>query len=230
MAEPREVSGSRLSWAAYYGEIASRYENMVFGAGYRLPEIVFDLLRPLLLDKRPKVLDIGIGTGLSTVRFADHADYIIGIDGSQEMLDICAERAFARQLIKFDLTSGNLPELKLKFDVIICLGVYEFVARPTKFLENIVRYLEPGGMFVLAIRDLGINPKLSMMRWGRFKIDRRAFEDFGLKAFHHDVRRTLRTLRRLSMEIVLDREVFGYKSPTQGVDTMNRLLIARKTE
>jgi predicted TPR repeat methyltransferase len=219
-----------MSGPGYYGAMASAYDRIVSEAEYCLPTVVFNVLDGMGLASDVDILDVGIGTGLSTALFKERGSRIVGVDGSQEMLSVCASKGFADRLYQWDLTNGTLPNFEFEFDVIICLGVYEFVVRPRPFLKGIVDRLKVGGVLALAIRDLSLNPGLTEIRHGRFRIDKKAFEELGLIAVYHDWQWTRKTLRYFSMEILSSSAIFGYRSPSQGIDTMNRLAFFQKKD
>jgi len=212
----------------FYGDAAQRYDGIVSKADYSLPRLVYDHVVARREVKDAEVLDIGIGTGLSSIAFAEAGARVTGIDASAEMLAECERKAFTRTLKRHDLTLGLLPAFTTSFDIVVCLGIYEFVHQPSAFLQSVHDIMRPEALFVLAIRDACLNDWISIMPFHDLLIDARAFRDHGMVAAHHDYSHTVALLRELAFEIVLEEDVFAYRSPTQDADTLNRLVIAQR--
>jgi predicted TPR repeat methyltransferase len=208
----------------YYGEMACRYDSVVHQGGYALAETIYSGATKLRQADSLAVLDLGIGTGLVSEKFARAGSSVTGIDASQEMLEMCKKKSFAKTLILADLSDGHIPNLSEYFDLVLCVGLIEFVRNIDRFFQSIAKAMKSGGNFVLAVRDISLNPRFTKMEWKGLVIDARAFEDHGLIAIHHHWPTVKEALERCGMLIVREEEVFAYKSPTQHIDTMNRLV------
>ncbi len=107
---------------------------------------------PVLLKLFPgaKVLEVGVGTGLSLPHCARHVEFT-GIDLSQKMLD----RARARvqmlgldnvQLLKMDATTLDWPDNS--FDRVLAAYFISTVPDPVRVVEEMKRVCRPGGYLV----------------------------------------------------------------------------------
>ena len=124
------------------------------------------------LDLRPssRVLDIGCGTGVSTIeagRIASEGT-ALGIDLSQRMLGLAREAAAAERLehVRFQQADAqDHPFTAGEYDVAIsCFGAM-FFADPVAAFANIRRALRPGGRIcLLAWRDLERNEWVDAVR------------------------------------------------------------------
>ena len=77
----------RLSEPAYHGAFVARYNQL----RPTPPADLITLLAQLAPTQPPRlVVDLGSGTGISTVAWADHAERVIGIDQNPEMLAVVA--------------------------------------------------------------------------------------------------------------------------------------------
>ena len=213
----------------YYGQIASRYDEIVRNAGYTLENLVFERVAKLWPIQGLDVLDLGIGTGLTSAPFAKAGGVVTGIDASAAILEVCAKKGFAKSLILADLSEGEIPALPDRFDVVLCIGLIEFVRNVDGFFRSVAAVLKPQGIFVVAIRDILLNPGFSKMQLNGLTIDAKAFEDIGLVAIHHDWLLMRDTIEKSGFEIIQQEEVFAYKSPTQHIDTINRLVFLAQT-
>ena len=105
-------------------------------------------IRRLVGDLRGKsVLDVGAGYGFLMALLRDHyGAQVIGVEPSTE------EVAFARDELNLDvrpvfLSDSGLPEAS--YDVVISSEVIEHIPQPVSFVEEISRYVKPGGTLVL---------------------------------------------------------------------------------
>lgn len=92
---------------------------------------VIDKLKSLNPDFSGNILDLGCGTGLAAQAFKTPHNRFTGVDISQKMLDIAAQKHLYSQLIKSDITDF-LECNKLKFNLIIALDVFEYIENIAK--------------------------------------------------------------------------------------------------
>jgi ubiquinone/menaquinone biosynthesis C-methylase UbiE len=150
------MADSTVLWA---GE-ASRYDRTRPSA----PPVIADILTQLIHTPRPAlVVDLGCGTGRSTLMWAERAERVIGIDPSEDMLgeairrlattphatNIAYQAAFARQT---GLAAGSV-------DVVTCSQAFHWM-EPSSTLAEVARILRPGGIF--AVYDYSWPPTI---RW-----------------------------------------------------------------
>jgi 2-polyprenyl-3-methyl-5-hydroxy-6-metoxy-1,4-benzoquinol methylase len=70
-----------------------------------------------------RLLDVGIGSGLSAQLFAKAGLEIYGMDFSPAMLNICQAKGFTAGLKQHDLLQLPWPYPSGRFDVAVCCGV-----------------------------------------------------------------------------------------------------------
>ncbi|MDH4238779.1 MAG: class I SAM-dependent methyltransferase [Phycisphaerae bacterium] len=98
-----------------------------------------------------RLLDIGIGTGLSSTLFAKAGLEVYGIDGSSEMLRVCESKGFAKEFKQFDLRELPLPYPDAFFDHVICSGVVHFLSDLRELFREINRVVKIRGIFAFNI-------------------------------------------------------------------------------
>lgn len=110
--------------------------------------LVFDCLARILPDyPRPRVLDIGCGTGfnLHTLRELGVHD-AVGLDVSSTALAHCRTRHLPL-LVQGD--GARLPFRPHSFDIVLALDVIEHIQDDRAALNGLLEILRPGGRLVL---------------------------------------------------------------------------------
>ena len=100
------------------------------------------------------LLDLGIGTGLSSYLFAKAGLRVVGVDDSEEMLEQCRKKKFAESLLKLDLNKLPLPYPDGHFSHVICCGVFHFLSDLEPILSEVSRLLKPGGIFGFTVAQI----------------------------------------------------------------------------
>ena len=100
----------------------------------------------------PKVLEVGIGTGLSLQRYAPHLE-VWGIDFSHEML-AKAKRKVSEQALthvaglqQMDARELDFPDAS--FDTVAAMHIVSVVPEPERVLAEMARVCKPGGEIVI---------------------------------------------------------------------------------
>ena len=95
-----------------------------------------------------RVLEIGVGTGLSLDRYAPHLE-VTGIDVSTDMLDKARAKVAEKHLTnvvrisEMDARALTFPDGH--FDTVVAMHVISVVPDPDKVMEEMARVCRPGG-------------------------------------------------------------------------------------
>jgi SAM-dependent methyltransferase len=133
-----------------YSDFSGSYDREVkrdlhYTAYLRLPELVIRHLD----SAAPEILDLGCGTGLSSLLFFKSGYRVTGIDGTRAMIERAGRLPF-RRLICQDLEKG-LRVKDLSFDAAVMIGVMEYINDPAALLTRVRRKLKRGGVFGLTV-------------------------------------------------------------------------------
>ena len=128
------------------------YTRQGFAVAYhahrpRPPLAIVDLLTQLAQTKRPAlVVDLGSGTGISTVLWAPHAEHVIGIEPLDEMRTVAMGATTAPNV---NFASGVAQAIELAdaaADIVTCAQSLHDM-EPERALAEIARVLRTGGVF-----------------------------------------------------------------------------------
>jgi ubiquinone/menaquinone biosynthesis C-methylase UbiE len=133
------VSLCERLFAAVYDPLSARSERK-FGA---------DLKRQLLANAHGRVLEIGVGTGLSFLHYPPDVE-LAGVEPSPHMLKRARRRAaeLGRKVELVEAPAEQLPFADDSFDTVVSLTVLCTVRDAQRTLGEIRRVLCPGGRFV----------------------------------------------------------------------------------
>ena len=92
-------------------------------------------------------LDVGCGTGLSTIALQEIADNVIGIDGSEGMIAV-AKTNSDEQITYHHAPAENLPFDAGSFDLITVCGAINWIDR-TRFFPEAKRVLKEQGVVII---------------------------------------------------------------------------------
>ncbi len=125
---------------------AQLYEN----SRPAIPDSACDIVLNYLGHKPKQIVDLGCGTGLSTMAWIGKCDNIIGIDPNEEMLSIAKQKSNDISFIRAYSDKTTLPDHST--DIVICSQSFHWM-NPTDTLKEVNRILKPNGVFVTADCD-----------------------------------------------------------------------------
>lgn len=112
-----------------------------------------------------RLLDAGIGSGLSGILFAKAGLSVYGMDFSPAMLELCHAKGFAAELKEHDILLTPWPYPSDAFDHIVSCGVFHFLPDLETVFGEVQRVIRPGGIFAFTTKAppaaAGNHPKYS---------------------------------------------------------------------
>ena len=138
--------------AALHDDYAADYDAQVITYGCYLAEALFGLCYEFVRPSQ-RLLDLGIGSGLSAVPFAKAGLHVSGADFSSAMLDLCRSKGVADDLRQLDVQAVPWPYASGAFDHAISCGLFHFIADLDAIFEEVARVVVAGGLFAYTTKD-----------------------------------------------------------------------------
>jgi tRNA (cmo5U34)-methyltransferase len=141
--------------AEHFDEWAARYDAEIHSQVPRYDEIQDTVVSLLALRPPHRVLDLGVGTGVTALRVLEALPdaRVVGLDVSQEMLGRARQRLRAHRR-RVTLRAANIaaPEIDGLYDAIVSvLAVHHLWADEKRHLfSRLWEHLSPGGILVVA--------------------------------------------------------------------------------
>lgn len=104
--------------------------------------------------KNKVILDVGSGSGVHMKMIAPQCQKIIGIDFSEQMLLEARKDLNKLARRNWKLQKANAQELPFSdkhFDVVICIGLLDYVTSPKQVLSECCRVLKEKGFIIFTI-------------------------------------------------------------------------------
>lgn len=137
--------------AALHDAYAADYDAQVLAFECYLAEALFGLCYAFIQPGQ-RLLDLGIGSGLSAAPFARAGLRVWGVDFSAAMLDLCRAKGIAEDLRQHDLQAVPWSYPAEAFDHAICCGVFHFIPDLAAILAETARVVRPGGLFAFTTK------------------------------------------------------------------------------
>jgi predicted TPR repeat methyltransferase len=211
----------------YRGEEASQYERQVAEHDWHGHEIMFGLMYEFV-NPGESLLDIGIGTGLSSLLFHKAGLQIAGFDNSTDMLKGCESKAFTGPIIQHDLRNVPFPYEAGSFNHILSLGVLNFFSDLAPVFEEAARIIEPKGVFGFTIeeRKAGQEARYAIRVTGESDQGKEQYE---VAMFRHSDDQVRSLLAGVGFETLKDYEFLSARYPEQGIEVYLKIYVARKS-
>lgn len=139
----------------YYDLLAPVYDKAAGAPGaWTPPGIIYDNIKHHI-SSSSKILDIGIGTGLSIDELYRSGVYkeIHGVDISAKMLDVCKSKYPKTKLAKIS-SIVDIGRIGDYFDIVICSGTLEFIEDIDLVVEQVRRKQRKAGVFAFTYEPI----------------------------------------------------------------------------
>ena len=132
-----------------YSDAAKVYDQKGLDSGYiadkKIALAVIDELRL----KNAKIIDLGCGTGLSSVEFFKKKYNVTGIDITPKMIEEARKYPFEKLICQNLDTPLKVEDNQ--FDAAVLTGVMEFIQDPLALFKEVNRVLKAEGVFAITV-------------------------------------------------------------------------------
>jgi predicted TPR repeat methyltransferase len=192
----------------------SEYDRQSQEHNWLSPDVLFGLSYEFTRAGQ-SLLDIGIGTGLSSILFHKAGLLIYGVDGSSEMLEQCAGRALARELRQWDLHESPLPYSPKSFDHVIANGVFHLFGDLEPIFDEVARITKPLGTFGFTIEEQKTGSRDDYVRSKQPGVYEKLVKETGTKHYRHSRAYIARLLDRNGFAPLKQLEFLAFTDPDE---------------
>jgi len=142
-------------------------EILVNQLQYDGPNHLLNLLKELNINlKFNRTIDLGCGTGLSGLAFKDYSKYILGVDLSENMIELSKQKE-----IYDDLIIGEINDIVIQqqesFDLVISADVFTYLGDLNNLFSNIRKICKKDSLFIFST-ELNSSKGFKLNKTGRY--------------------------------------------------------------
>jgi phosphatidylethanolamine/phosphatidyl-N-methylethanolamine N-methyltransferase len=163
-----------VSFAQRAGSLRSPHESKIYSEFSHLYDKIFSrffckritsVIKSLAIPPGARVLEVGVGTGLSMPAYPLHCE-VTAIDLASEMLEQAEQKIIENgwrhfRLLKMDALNLDFPDNS--FDYVTSFHVISVVPDPVRMMQEIHRVCRPGGKVVIINHFRTTKPVLGPM-------------------------------------------------------------------
>ena len=213
------ISGHDKS-ADVYDDQAAEYDWLCSEALFGL---AYEYVKP-----GQSLLDIGIGTGLSSILFHKAGLRVYGLDGSGEMLKVCESKGFTSELKQHDIRRLPLPYADDSVDHMISMAVFNFIRELGPIFEEVARIVRMGGIFGFMVFEQKPQCRDGWVSYKGDDISEKTDEESGVRMFRHSEEYISRLLRGNGFTVLRSHRFAGLMRPSSDEVIILRIFIAQK--
>lgn len=205
---------------------APNYDDYIQNCQWIGTDILFGLMFEFI-NSNQKLLDIGIGTGLSSKLFKQVGLQIYGLDGSSKMIDICQSKGIADELKVVDLTQNDFWFGNVKFDHVISHGVFHLIGNLESIFNQTYSVLKTNGCFGFTFEK--INDKIDNYEESAINgLFERENKQLGIKVFRHTEKYVWELMKLNGFQLLKQTEFLAFSDSTTNTKTYFNVIIAQK--
>jgi len=207
-------------------QYAAEYDLQAQQTHWFGPEVVFGLAYDLVKPGE-SLLDLGIGSGLSSILFYKAGLRVYGLDGSSEILEVCRAKHFTVDLKQHDLRSVPLPYPDGYVNHVVSIAVLNSFQDLGLLFEDIARIMLPEGVIAFTVEDqkpgqensYAINP---------VEVAEQPDPESAVRLFRHSFAYLTQLLERSGFRLIKKLEFVAFSYPAENRDVFFTAYVAQK--
>ena len=209
-------------------QAAMDYDNQAKATDWFGSDVVFGLAYEFVMPGE-SILDVGIGSGLSSISFHKIGLRVYGLDGSSEILKVCAAKNFTVELKQHDLCQTPLPYSSGCFNHIVSVAVLNSFEDLGPLFAEFTRIMQGGGILAFTVENQkpGQPDRYPI---NRVEVSEQAREGLAVMLYRHSSATIAQLLEQNSFVSLKELEFVAFKYPAEDRDVLFKAYIARKKE
>jgi len=207
-------------------DFAQNYDDYIQNCHWIGTDILFGLMYEYIKSNQT-ILDIGIGTGLSSMLFKQFGLTIYGIDGAMEMIKVCQDKRLAKGIRQIDLTKDHVWFEDKTFDHTISHGVFHLIGDLKYIFKQTSLILDKNGYFGFTyeeMQDLEDEYKESSIT-GLF--ERKNLQS-GIKVFRHTDKYIFELMNLNELQLLKKTKFLAFVDSNTKAKTYFNVVIAKR--
>jgi predicted TPR repeat methyltransferase len=190
------------------------------------PEVVFGLTYEFVKSGE-SILDLGIGSGLSSILFHQAGLRVYGLDGSNEILKVCAAKQFAVELKQHDLRNVPLPYPAIAFNHVLAVAVLNSFHDLAPLFAEVARIIQGQGIFAFTVeaQKPGQSDGYAI---NRVEVANQPKAESAVRLFRHSDEYIARLLEANGFVLVRTLEFLAFQYPAEHKDVFFKTYITQK--
>jgi predicted TPR repeat methyltransferase len=205
---------------------ANGYDEQARKTNWFGPEVVFGLAYEFV-QPGDSLLDLGIGSGLSSVLFHKAGLQVFGLDGSREVLAVCESKGFATDLKEHDLRDLPLPYPTGFCNHIISVAVLNSFEDLGPLFGEAARIIQASGIFAFTVEEQKPGQEGSYPI-NRVDVSEQPKEETAVMLFRHGEDYISNLLAQNHFEPLKSLEFVAFHYPAENKDIFFKVYVARK--
>ncbi len=173
------------------------------------------------------VLDLGIGSGLSSILFHKAGLKVYGLDGSGEILEVCESKGFAIELKQHDLRSLPLLYTSGFFDHVVSVAVLNSFRDLGRLFKETARILKKGGIFAFTVEEQKSGQD-DQYEINRVDVSEKPKAETAVTLFRHSSDYIAQLLDDSGFILLKSLEFLAFKYPAENRDIFFKAYIAKR--
>jgi predicted TPR repeat methyltransferase len=207
---------------------ANEYDNQARATNWFGPEVVFGLTYEFV-QPGDCLLDLGIGSGLSSILFHKAGLRVFGLDGSSKVLKVCKSKNFVEALKQHDLRDLPLPYPSQFCNHVVSIAVLNSFEDLAPLFDEVARIMKASGIFAFTVEEQKPGQQGSYAI-NRVEVSEKPRDEMAVRLYRHSEDYMTRLLGRNGFVLLKTLEFVAFKYPAENKDIFFKAYVVRKEE